>query len=497
MQNFAELQLTAAHRPTLLPRETISVLQKEVGLYEGKVRLQEHDSGVAFVTTHRLLWVDDARDTGLQLPLSIVQDVDSAAGIWKASSPKITLTLAGRPGSGSARLTATAEARATLDGGRDGSSFRPWTCEICAQENTREPVKCELCGVQRTVPPNESIDASASADGRSDSPVRSQKRCPACTFLNHAALPYCEMCQAPLPADRNDSVPNPEPASPSIASIKLSFRNGGMSEFLKALKASLVEKAWERDVPEEKPLRSAPLQPSPGLGGITSIIRSVEQSNQRTGDTLGEAFTDLDALMAKAADMVRLAEDISTKLAQTSTPSGDESSEMVAFRSYLIDLGISSPVTKKSTGNLYTKQLTRQLADFLEKVLAKHGGMIALTDLYCLFNRARGTALISPNDLRTCCNTFEELRLPYRVRKFDSGLLVVQSSNHRDEEVIARVHAHVRAAKDGLQAQDLATLEHVSVVLAAEQLSMAESHGVICRDDTIEGLRFFHNIMVD
>lgn len=34
-----------------------------------------------------------------------------------------------------------------------------------------------------------------------------------------------------------------------------------------------------------------------------------------------------------------------------------------------------------------------QLADFVKLPLEKAGGMIALIDVYCLFNRARGTGI--------------------------------------------------------------------------------------------------------
>jgi len=47
--------------------------------------------------------------------------------------------------------------------------------------------------------------------------------------------------------------------------------------------------------------------------------------------------------------------------------------------------------------------------------------VIALTDLYCIFNRARGTEMISPDDLYRAALLFETLKLPVRLRKFDSG----------------------------------------------------------------------------
>ena len=105
---------------------------------------------------------------------------------------------------------------------------------------------------------------------------------------------------------------------------------------------------------------------------------------------------------------------------------------------------------REIAGDMYNEELARQLAEFLQKVLERTSGMIALIDVYCVFNRARGVgemivfdtiapscpdqllspnkALISPEDLQNACAAFERLRLPLRLRKFDSGLLVVQSN---------------------------------------------------------------------
>lgn len=50
--------------------------------------------------------------------------------------------------------------------------------------------------------------------------------------------------------------------------------------------------------------------------------------------------------------------------------------------------------------------------------LERAKGVLLLQDVYCLFNRARGTALISPDDLVNACSGFERLRLPLRLRHF-------------------------------------------------------------------------------
>lgn len=54
-----------------------------------------------------------------------------------------------------------------------------------------------------------------------------------------------------------------------------------------------------------------------------------------------------------------------------------------------------------------------QLADFLVAPMARSGGMMPLPDVYCLYNRARGTELISPDDLASAVKLFPQVG--YRV----------------------------------------------------------------------------------
>ncbi|KAI4973216.1 hypothetical protein ZWY2020_028924 [Hordeum vulgare] len=57
------------------------------------------------------------------------------------------------------------------------------------------------------------------------------------------------------------------------------------------------------------------------------------------------------------------------------------------------------------------------------------------TDVYCLFNRARGTELISLEDLLQACSLWEKFDVPVMLRKFDSGVKVIQTKTHSDDEV--------------------------------------------------------------
>jgi hypothetical protein len=45
------------------------------------------------------------------------------------------------------------------------------------------------------------------------------------------------------------------------------------------------------------------------------------------------------------------------------------------------------------------------------------------------------TELISPEDLLQACTIWQTLDVPVRLRKFDSGVMVIQSKSQSDDEV--------------------------------------------------------------
>ncbi len=58
-----------------------------------------------------------------------------------------------------------------------------------------------------------------------------------------------------------------------------------------------------------------------------------------------------------------------------------------------------------------------------------------LTDVYCLFNRARQGELVSPDDLLAAARLFPKINPSLSLRQFASGVLVVQSASHSDAQV--------------------------------------------------------------
>ncbi|XP_070773435.1 vacuolar protein-sorting-associated protein 36 isoform X3 [Enoplosus armatus] len=276
--------------------------------------------------------------------------------------------------------------------------------------------------------------------------------------------------------------------------IKLSFKEHGQIEFYRRLTEEMTQKRWE-NTPVSQPI-------STGTGsqagrtravGIVGIERKIEEKRKETDKNISEAFEDLSKLMVKAKEMVELSRSIANKIKDKQGDITED--ETIRFKSYLLSMGIANPVTREThgSGTHYHLQLAKQLGDMLQAPLEERGGMMALTEVYCLVNRARGMELLSPEDLVNACKMFESLKLPLRLRVFDSGVMVVQLQSHSEEEMIASALDNV-SDKGSLTAEEFAKLLGLSVLLSKERLLLAEKMGHLCRDDSVEGLRFYPNL---
>ncbi|KAI9018247.1 EAP30/Vps36 family-domain-containing protein [Hyaloraphidium curvatum] len=556
MEAFGSLSPT--NRPVLLDSETLLATQSNVGLYQGKQRDVEHDTGIAYCTSHRIIWIDEQRpkDNSLQLPLDRVSAIEPIQGLFK-SSPKLRLMVQAR-----SAVLAPQQSRLASPTSPTLPIVKPavpsWKCSICSHLNPPTAAsKCELCGVPRSASAsaelflacpactflNRVVAGTAracevcgtqlpvvpNAPGRPEPgppATPAEVSCPACTFVNPASADKCDMCgtklakataapppqlvsegdNSPRRSWSSSSLPAAAPDGPSGATetveIKLSFRGGGQAAFLDKLRQAMSGRAWEKKLPPTPPApgssKSAPLpqKPEPPSAGISGIIRTMDRQQFETTATMDRAFRDLDALMREAGEMVKLAEQISSKLSRDEANS--DSKEAIAFRSYLAELGISNPVTRESAGDIFHQELAKQLADFLVPVLTSptSPGMMSLVDAYTLFNRARGVALISPDDMRRSASLFEKLGLPLRLRTFPkSGLVVVESEDVSEERISERVWSLASSKAKGLTAFGVAGTLGTSVALAGEWLLMTEARGLICRDETVEGLRFHDNLI--
>ncbi|KAF2748809.1 Vps36-domain-containing protein [Sporormia fimetaria CBS 119925] len=562
------LDLTTALRPSLLPDETLLFVQDAVGLYEGKFKLPKYQNGQAYLTSHRVCYVDhqEPRSCSVAVQLKDVERPDFYAGFLK-SSPKITLypkpskrLSHATPIAGSSQLSSAPPSGPSTPAASLPSTAT-WVCPICsfsnpipsnfdpAIANARTPLPpCLACGIK---PPMVHVVKAAiaamtnrqTAGGPSSVPVESPGgsiSCPRCTFRNHPSLAVCEMCGASLAsvADKRlelaKDITRTESPGPFLNSspvgkdivdcIKLSFRGGGEKIFYERLKNALVQRKWL--------LQSAPPIPKPrpasGSGqpddcstqtperqkvvGVAGLEKRGLEQRRNNEAVIGTAFEDLDALMTSAKEVIALAEQFASQ-ANIGTSGNPEANAAASA----LSLVTTKDMLGSKSESLYLSELSRNLAEWLTDdtrgILKTEGGIMTLVDLWAVFNRARGgVELVSPTDFEKAARKWDELKLPVRLRQFKSGLLVVQGRDRTDDKTIATLLAWLKDLHSeppatevswdwrlygrGVTAQETAERFGWSVGVATEELEMAEENGALCREQGLDGLRFWENWIV-
>ena len=392
-------------------------------------------------------------------------------------------------------------------------------------------------GFVETPQPTSELWIDTSGSNIQSAPVQNSgasAQCPRCTFLNDPSLMACEICGAPLLSESivpafntlGDVEPRSESPGPilnqlplvgpnNIESIKLSFRGGGDKIFLERLKGCMAQRKWllHGAPPVPKPNRqqdSASGSTTPtgerknvGIAGLEQRRLEVRKNNELV---IGNAFEDLEALMASAKEIIALAESFADR-----NGNGSESSAVANALGLVTTKDMLGGANSES---LYISELSRNLAEFLTDdrrgVLKKSGGIISLVDLWALFNGARrGVELVSPLDFEKAARLWEKLKLPLRLRQFKSGVLVVQGSDRTDDKTIKALSSWLNDLHSfppdveppwdwkefgrGITAQDAAERFGWSIGVAEEELEMAEERGALCREESIEGLKFWEN----
>jgi ESCRT-II complex subunit VPS36 len=248
--------------------------------------------------------------------------------------------------------------------------------------------------------------------------------------------------------------------------------------------------------------------------GIAGLEQRGLDRRKNNEIVIGTAFEDLEALMASAKEIVALAESFSRQTNGGKNSARDNA--LLAESATQLGLITTKDIVGGADESLYLSELARNLAEFLTDdtrgVLRKAGGIISLVDLWAMFNRARGgVELVSPQDFEKAVRLWEKLKLPVRLRTFKSGVMVVQSRDRTDETTIKALLAWMRdlhyfppdrevpwdwqAFGRGVTAQDAAERFGWSIGVAEEELEMAEERGDLCREEGIEGLKFWENFI--
>ena len=109
----------------------------------------------------------------------------------------------------------------------------------------------------------------------------------------------------------------------------------------------------------------------------------------------------------------------------------------------MFNMGIASDfstqVSKDTSGKMYHTALAQEVEKFLSTLIDKFGGVVGLIDLYCMYNRARGTDLISPDDLMIACQKMHESSNRFMLKRYPSGVVTVQSKMFNEDAYYQRL----------------------------------------------------------
>ncbi|KAJ1499980.1 Vacuolar protein-sorting-associated protein 36 [Coelomomyces lativittatus] len=329
--------------------ESLLLHLSNVGLYFNKQRMYSHDQGTLYLSTHRLIWIPHFLSNGKQqqdssfafdLPLISIQEIQFQKGRLR-SSPKLLVQLAPLPSL---------------------FSISSWTCSTCQNVNPMSrtfPPLCLQCGMSTQV-------------------------CSTCHFTNPPHSTTCQLCHASLhlfrcPHCTLDYTPSVSTTCTGCdghvvptAWIDFSLRGAGNGEKFYSELLNLWQTFQTQILSPEKTKLSA------GVHGIVQRQQLLNDSQQLNFET---AFTDLKALMTKGKEMVELANTLKTKLQDV------PKDEVAQFRSTMLQLGLST------FDHTFESNLVEELTEFLKLVLPNEG-LLALGDVYCMFNRAKGTGML-------------------------------------------------------------------------------------------------------
>lgn len=229
------------------------------------------------------------------------------------------------------------------------------------------------------------------------------------------------------------------------------------------------------------------------LGGIALVEKQVIGQAKIQEMKMNDGLQSLEQLKVQAGEMISIAASLK-EFNLGDTNEDDDTNELINM---INEIGIESPVTKESTGGntrVYYESLCRQMCQFLVKPIVALGGVITLSDAYCLVIRNRATTeLVSPADFRGALEMAPRLKLPVTLFQLESGVDALQVNVALDDSG-AKALKKMAEDRTSITAIDVTRVRHIPIQRAAAMLEQAEQLGLLARDDGVHGTRFFPNM---
>lgn len=455
-----------SNRPILKEGEHNLYVRDNIGLYQGKLKIMNRQNGRVYLTNKRIIYLDN-EDSKQSIAIEL-KNVSRGEVVERflRSSPKVKLYLK--------EQTDVQQSSRKRKDSKGDKATADWVCIICSFNNQilidtnldDDLPKCGSCGIKpsrdqlvnsieqkRTETLTNGNEHQDSIPNKKSSQLSLRDdQCPKCTFINHPALKYCELCGSELNSSLSKKLKErlnitdnvaiiPEDTNPmnillendseeytnNKPYVKLSFRKNGETQFYQILTDALDKMKWENLVNKgsinENGIKVNDYSPTPPPqkqirgGGIHGLEQIGEQQRKQNELVLSTSLEDLEQLMYKAQDLIKLSSSFG-KLIKT-TPHNINT--------------IIPPLSIKKSSNLYHQELARHISEYLTNFqLTKSSSMITSQDLYAYYNRylvstqGFGTDLISHADFNRSLELFDSLKLPIALKKYEkSGLIVI------------------------------------------------------------------------
>lgn len=442
------VEISGAGRPLLRENERDIYVEQFVGLYHGKVKVLNKQKGRIYLTSQRIIYVDDTDPwkESVCIELDDVLNIDYSSKFLKRSAKVIIF------------LKAFAGGERTNGQNELGSTS--WQCPICQYNNvvpfivneTEQSMPCcENCGI--------TVDREMAKDSiknlidkvQTKNDRKNRNICPICTFLNHPQMRNCEICGSRLSYYQQSSalsdnrvkfqLENDGGSNSSASFAQLSFRRSDGSLFYEALEKCLETIARTQSkhlfnqnvvsingVPVEHPIDPdlVLLTNDISLIGINALEKKKEHQLLKNDILMSNALSDLNKLMALATDIEYMYK--------------GESKNTNCFKNQQILVVDRDKYLNKES---FLEEIAREIYGFVDSELrGEDGAIVTMVDLYALYNKfARiGTGLVSPQEMRDACEKFTSLGLnELKLMKINGRVLCLafeDSFNHIKTRIV-------------------------------------------------------------
>lgn len=503
----------ASNRPTMAPDEYPVYIRDHVGVYQGKLKIEARQNGRIYLTNMRVIYFDNEQPTQLMaLDLTNVTGFETVDGFLKRS-PKVRLFV--DPG-------APTTAPGTSRGSPAPATTIRWVCGICSFNNEARPLyqgdttlACSNCGIPAL---KADLQRASEEPDQKPAPAPARAQCPTCTFVNHPLMHTCEMCGTSLrkglaaattaraKIELEGGATTPVYLTPDRPYIKLLFRKGGEAKFCQHLQEVLDDLKWNRLRAAGKisqdgtKLEQTPMAPAPS-GGILGLERLGEQRRKHTELVLTLLLNDLEQLMFKFEDLLKVTGATGAAL----TP-------------------VLPPRAMGAASQVYVPELARQLSEFCHNFeLVRTSSMVTTQELYTKYNRflvstqGFGAELVLATDFNLAVAMFELLGLPLKLRNYQLGLVVAPArtlklysayiAEFMRRQFVSWTHAKWRARLElgGAPGPEWAYFRGNTIAeicehfnwnynIAVEEIGQCIDSGTVVIDENILGTFYFLNI---